>query len=728
MRIPRYPRSTKRGIAVLYLVGAAAGALAIAGVTIAFVNLFFADQRQLQTATDSGALNVAKDALCAISVPLVPSGSTGQVERDNFGYLTDSSGNINLLAYNRMVGQATMVALNSQAEGTDAAKGRALQIQAIVGLTGKALQDALSPVQGATHVLSNSILFTAFNDLPDLQDARVQFNGTAYVEAGDSSNIFIPKDPSGNPIYPHDASGTIVQLPSSLVKEEGATHYLRGYTNLQLFNIGRQFSAVPVFPDHQPHLVSLTKVAHSPQLLPPDGIGQVPPNVYLSFSESPGAKVTAQSAAQVGALHQTFGANFSKGFIVLKNLPGAGFSGPIPGGPDILDNLLVGGLYCGAPNQQTGRVAYTRSPALYQQWADYISAHPNSVYTPPFPPAFDEIDSMHVDITTVALIKPQPTFVTFQSTDDPVVAPTVATMFNEWTSVYSPDTPATSAHISLTDLMSLETFKALVMSGRAQVTNFLIQNPGFANNTFRALVNAPTGAAPGVLDLSSAASGPLTTGLKLFDFRKLYPGSASGTPRIDFGQAGTPFALLMQCNDSSSDSLSHQTGPYSVNDILNQLLWRCQQIQPSFTMDDLLKLLGNGAGNPVAPGQLIDPTKILAPGETAYIYLDSNTKSLILSKTPPTGLSQNALTDPPDGPKIEAGRVYSATFNSVDTIAGQDPGDCGVQHVLFATPPSNGAFGQDTVTFTPNSGAGNNLGTLSFSQITGGGGIWTTPN
>lgn len=87
---------------------------------------------ELQHATDSGNLNVAKEAI-ALGVPLgldekgnsLPADQT-KLELNNFSGLVDSeSGMVNLRTYNRIFGQCALVAMNALAEDTDASRDNA---------------------------------------------------------------------------------------------------------------------------------------------------------------------------------------------------------------------------------------------------------------------------------------------------------------------------------------------------------------------------------------------------------------------------------------------------------------------------------------------------------------------------------------------------------------------------------------------------------------------------
>src|SRR5579862_6224043 len=97
---------SKQG-ATLALVVAVTVLVVLIGVFCFFVLQLLGGSRETQNATDSGNLNIGKQAIQHPTITL-----NQGVESDNFGGLVDDNGNINLLNYNRLAAQTLLVAAN----------------------------------------------------------------------------------------------------------------------------------------------------------------------------------------------------------------------------------------------------------------------------------------------------------------------------------------------------------------------------------------------------------------------------------------------------------------------------------------------------------------------------------------------------------------------------------------------------------------------------------------
>ncbi len=80
--------------------------LVVIGLSVCGLIGFMAGFRELQNATDSAALSVGKEQI-KLTVALKPG-----LEKDNFSALVDD-GKVDLLNYNRIVGQLILVSLNA---------------------------------------------------------------------------------------------------------------------------------------------------------------------------------------------------------------------------------------------------------------------------------------------------------------------------------------------------------------------------------------------------------------------------------------------------------------------------------------------------------------------------------------------------------------------------------------------------------------------------------------
>src|SRR5215470_15505076 len=95
--------------ATLALVAACIIVICFIGMAFFFVTRILGGGKELQNASDSGSLNVAKQALIQPIASI-----SGATDYDKaFSGLLDSHG-VDLLTYNRLVGQALLVALNAE--------------------------------------------------------------------------------------------------------------------------------------------------------------------------------------------------------------------------------------------------------------------------------------------------------------------------------------------------------------------------------------------------------------------------------------------------------------------------------------------------------------------------------------------------------------------------------------------------------------------------------------
>ncbi|MBX9690447.1 MAG: hypothetical protein K2X27_27275 [Candidatus Obscuribacterales bacterium] len=344
----------------LSLVVACTIVIAILGIGFVFLGFIFGGHRESQNASDSGALNVAKQAI------LQPSVASDQLDSElgkalapatsyqNAAGATVSSG-VNLLTFNRMVAQAILVALNADAEGQGSENARDLfnflegdQTNSLGAKLKKLLSDddawaerdynqvegnvlRMLGTQGAPQYQSSDFKVAYMNQQNgDFKGANVDMS--SYVSP---TSTFLPiKDYSNSTRATLDSAAFTKQSPSD------STSYLSGYTGITIGSGASAvtFYGVPTNPNMQPHLVSTSKFAQQLSQPNADKVA-LPPNAF-----------------QIGAIATvTQGGNSSQAHVLSVSTIGTPNVGPpfqmqIPGGYLIIDNSDTASFTGDTPN------------------------------------------------------------------------------------------------------------------------------------------------------------------------------------------------------------------------------------------------------------------------------------------------------------------------------------------------------------------------------------------
>jgi hypothetical protein len=344
-------RHGKRG-ATLSLVVVTTLVIMVIGMGIFFLTKLLGGARELQNATDSGNLNVAKQSLRSPSLKLF--GASGPYDisgprlalvRQNFSQLADPSTNeLDLLTYNRAVGQAMLVAMNASSDF-------GLNSPSPLGISdAKTLIDLLAnPSDGVGTVLANKLqgdsqMDINFSNLAQLASIRMLNKpGTSAgnVSAAKAISFMAPNtatnlqlDPGSIP--PQFIANNQTFLANNLVSQAGST-YLKGYSLINIPSITDSSTfplmGVPLRPMSNPHLVSdgdFTRLKQSP-LAGQSNIAagsRIPPNAFKSggFGDDSyqGKQASALSCAIAGtvAVQGQYTASIPCGFIVVANGPG----------------------------------------------------------------------------------------------------------------------------------------------------------------------------------------------------------------------------------------------------------------------------------------------------------------------------------------------------------------------------------------------------------------------
>jgi hypothetical protein len=361
--------------ATLAFVAAVTVIVCIVGVFLFFVLGMIGGSRETQNATDSGNLNLGKQAILHPDIQL----NTG-VEQDNFAGLTDQNGNVNLANYNRLTAQAIIVAANAQAEGTTEAKTNLQTLtdtfQSGQDSISKRLHDALASAAKTDSIFSSLALSNSTrmvkNNTPNNVDAGYQ---TAYVDKASPTNVTLDQN-----ILP--AGATLPSNALSSTNGGSGKPYINGYTDITFTGMPAVAGA-SVHPGQQPHLISDTEFKGSRSN--PVTAGAVPPNSFQSVSTTKVSTISSYkntslvnlSCSTVGSLKQEFQASIPRGYIVVTNPSGFQFNGNLPNPDSIYNNQLYTGLYLGSNG------AFSTSEDAMQAWVDYNNASSTPSSTPP---------------------------------------------------------------------------------------------------------------------------------------------------------------------------------------------------------------------------------------------------------------------------------------------------------------------------------------------------------
>lgn len=379
--------------------------LLIIGITMFFIVRLLGGNCELQSATDSGALNVAKKAVLnpyttlSNTALLADPQNQQATEQSNFLLLCDKQNNqnvVNLKVYNRFVGQVLLVSLNAQSDGSPQAIAHAVTLTKQLELPG-GIGDRLSKQLGQNNIqtidnffnslgLSNSIrmlnksapshpgIFSVNNN-----NYRLSYMGQRPQDAA-ATNLLAPSSEQlpSVPNYAALPSGSTIR---KTFKNKN-TDYIRGYVPLNV--LGRaapSILGVPVQPQEQPHLVSAKDF--SAQINPPQG-DLVPPNSFQTSAQA-SEDVTfrhpvTNSCAIVGVLGTQYAPAIPGGYLVIHNPQGNDNPGGTMGNFDTVLNgeLDTPGIDANY-DQSSGQYYYGLDP-LVQQWRQHL-ANPYTTIT-----------------------------------------------------------------------------------------------------------------------------------------------------------------------------------------------------------------------------------------------------------------------------------------------------------------------------------------------------------
>ena len=272
---------------------------------------YIAGYHQVNDASDFGILNAAKQAAIKPAVALSSLPNQDSLPYNDFVAFADQQVNgnaaIDLLTFNRCIGQLTLIDLNariiaSSNGNSTAAQHNQLEAQAVNNI-GSALQTAfindrtLATYFGQT-ANSNSVNF--FNSPTDI--TLRQNLGVSYVHAGGPSNIYVPAALTNTSLLPNPASisnSAIPLISSSAFASLGTAKFLAGYTPIGSLSAEAVPLAAPL-----PNLISGNTFANGAtapnQNTPPNALQdscQQPVNISPN-GNSPSNNSTSSTSSQ----------------------------------------------------------------------------------------------------------------------------------------------------------------------------------------------------------------------------------------------------------------------------------------------------------------------------------------------------------------------------------------------------------------------------------------------
>lgn len=757
----------RRG-ATLGLVAVIVLFIAILGIGFFFLSKIMGGGREVANATDAGAMNVAKRSLMEPTVNAPANDEFDGLGVDTATGIPNNSGTINLLAYNRAVGRALLVALNARAIGPASSRLAGDVIDKLETL-GKNLQNQLSGGGLLPGYFDNMARAQNVKMMGPTSDVKLSMDiKPAWMIAQDGdgmqkTNVYINKevvDLMQNPTVSNLYTATTVNSanvkskgswPQGAFSSSGGHNFIRAYDrNMTLSNyLDKAILGAAVGPQDRAHLVHLGQFDNCAT-----AIGYAPPNSWKTQSQSQNTNKGqgnfggAVACAVVGSLNAEYEACIPRGYLRLANFPSAAnLPGAAPvsgqdvnGGTSIFNNEFWSGPGGSGPTSYAanGSLFTDRNGAsLLSQWKRYASSNntlaagdtnldarnrdrrlwPNN-YTDQTP-----LSSM----TTIRYNKPSPALNQFASVGD---------LLNELTgnsgrsgtcdqNNFASDSDGASA----ADLFC----RAANDGGTGFVTDASVNygrgvsGSGSGGNAAEGYNGIEYLKARVVEAFGSGARcarnvtvpGDKKAGMKTYDRPRETPGKAYNTPSVDvqFANVGSPYDLLMHTMKGGQF-----TG--SCNDVIGMIHQRCKEILPTVQR----------TGGPESVEKLLQ-SQDLPPGATMFIFLPPGSTRLVMQPTLPR---THAGAEDPFNIKAEGTHPTCASnpdnmirnydVNAKDSRAGNTHGDTGIHDQPYTQFNGTDFSSTDIVEWKPSCGARNFLGELSFRNETTGGGEFCKPN
>ncbi|MBY0358925.1 MAG: hypothetical protein K2W82_13050 [Candidatus Obscuribacterales bacterium] len=721
----------------LALIAASTVVLVIIGAVIYMIINIFGGFRELQNATDSGNLNLARLAIKRPSIALVSTDPTGVDQ--GLARLADADvgGEINLLVYNRLIGQALLTAMNAQAEA-DSQGNIPTSIQANVRQLFNRLQNSPNNIGSQLYqVLQNGIagnlsrnnanydLRTQFATLSTVNSARMNNGGNVqqqqggnnyrigyYLAPNASTNIQLdgPNGLMTESNRPRNLdTGRYVPLPANAATANAAPdgrRYMRGYEPITFTGLpGMSLVGVPVHPGEQPHHISMRDFRATANALGtglPAGVN-IPPNAFYSKARvnvnlQGHAQVSeTESVAVVGVMGQSYSPSFQSGYLIIDNgTPGAA-NGFAPMGSSVLANELGTGILVSGSNPNA---VFTTNDMAMNAWSAYDHSGP----PPPVKPA-DAPD-------TNGLFNSQGDPATWQEAWSNIPKNSIASICDDQNTSSSPCQQLIDPQGGRTQgAFDLAYHRNNNLGGSGSQSNSLIAAEIGKCRVWQAYYVPPFSACVNNV-CASYFNGIPSTGLRLFP-----QGSVPwlGQP-VYWCRSGAGFAQIpgngysqnQQCQVTSDGTLrqlidqSFNTGAYTYvrgNGAAQAMgAGTAQQDRPTAKLTEFLlnriKQISPEAGT-AEVNQVLDTTIRL--GRRYFVYLN-NSGQIVCNEAPPPSHDNNVR---PDGVL----RRYIRSYDADELITNTQHDNCIHDHHFMSGNSAGRVWGHNTIAVTPSSGA-----------------------
>lgn len=764
----------RRG-ATLGLVAVIVLFIAILGIGFFFLSKIMGGGREVANATDAGAMNVAKRALMEPTVNAPANDEFDGLGVDTATGIPNNSGQINLLAYNRAVGRALLVALNARAIGPASSKLAGDVIDKLETL-GKNLQTQLNGGGMLPGYFDTMAKAQNVKMMGPTSDVKLSMNiqpAWMITQDGDGmqkTNVYINKqviDMMGNPTVSNLYTATTVN--SAQIKSKGSWpqgafssssghNFIRAYDkNMTLSNyLDKAILGAAVGPQDRAHLVHLGQFDNCS-----NAIGYAPPNSWKTQSQSQNTNKGqgnfggAVACAVVGSLNAEYEAAIPRGYVrILNYVSAANLPGAVPvsgqdvnGGTSIFNNEFWNGT------GGSGPTSYAANGALFTDrngagtladWQAYVATINSSLAVSPpqntgsntdrdelgglrsaWPSGFNGTTAELGQMTQIRYNKPSPALNQFATKGQ-----VISELKNggrsgtcDQNNFASDSDGATAADLfcrSSSDGGSGFVTDASVNYGRG------IAGGGGGGNMAQGMNGIEYLKARVVEAFGSGArcarnvtvAGDKKAGMKVYDRPRETPNKAYNTPAVDvqFANVGSPYELLMHTTKSGTNGYCNGT-----NDVIGYIHQRAKEILPTVERAEVEALM---------------KSQDLPPGATMFIFLPQGSNKLAMQPTVPKthagsedpfnikaeGTMPNYCASTPDT------QIRNYDLDSKDGVAGNGKGDTGIHDQPYTQFKGTDFSSTDIVEWKPSCGAHNFLGELSFRNETTGGGEFCKPN
>lgn len=775
--MPKSSLRAKNG-ATLGLVLAVTITIVLLGVCFFFLVRMLGGAHQTLDATDAGALGAAR------AIVAVPPTADTQIAPEfqglgvniHTGQPDSMNGTMNIFAYNRAAGAATLIAMNALEENTLTAITNANTVIDSLQQFADGLNKALIESGKAGNITN-----TAFQNMISQQNVSMMGSNSATTLSGDlqftsvttgitgsggKSNVYFNSATFNNDTFYTGLTPTIQDSSGSLTScsmpDQSAPSYaaqpvfqggqplLKAYDPINLDSRLKPIWLAAVSPASQPHLIDQPRYSSGTPR-----IGFAPVNALLGQTQTlesnrSNTNIGNIACALVGSLFNEYPVTLVHGYIRIHNGPDArianpslsGIYGSVDGSSNVFNNALYAGpgggggivvtnngvfgtLWSGVNNEFNEWATYNQSvgtdplhhfhhldPTAMQQFGTYDSHTKVSQIYWPYPEPNVRVGSGNGQLATLNDMRGITSVVDYCTTATIDSDPICSNNL----ATYQSNFGGAGTGYSLppgASVTNLEAFKGEV------ITQWLDAADGHDKQNWGSSYKFTTTGSEFAVD----------SGSKVYQRSGVAYATPTNSPTIAFGTVGTPVDLINQitqtqvaqgataCVDTSNASQWNNTSY-----ILGRLLQRCQEILPGVTQDQIAQLLS---------------TYKLDLGQYQYIYLPPGATNLAVSQTPPTilsGLPESATPGStiPDGnpmPNCQDPTFAGVIGNQVDAQigGGNIKGDNALHDMPFES--FNGtADTYDYVQWRSSSGKDNLLGELSFFNHVDADATFTLPN